>query len=149
MKTPCRYPGCRALLDKSGYCDEHKASAPKRHSVYDRHVRSKDPALAMAARIRSSERWRKVRRSQLSGHPLCQDPFGEHKRRNTTETATQVHHVIGLIDRPELAFHASNLMSVCTACHARLEREHRKAVAGDPRPSSRKPGPPSDGPCFG
>ena len=56
------------------------------------------------------------------GWPLCEDPFKDHERRDDTETAKQVHHVKGLATHPELAYDLDNLMSVCTRCHAKLER---------------------------
>jgi predicted HNH restriction endonuclease len=37
----------------------------------------------------------------------------------------QVHHIRPLTTHPEMAFHGSNLMSVCTACHAKLSVEER------------------------
>jgi hypothetical protein len=123
MKRPCNYPGCRALLDNGAYCDAHASHAKQRHKDYDQHVRANDPALARAAAIRNSPRWRAVRKWQLAREPLCFDPFSDHERRGTTETARQVHHIKGLATHPELAFHSSNLMSVCTGCHAKLERE--------------------------
>jgi 5-methylcytosine-specific restriction protein A len=126
MKRPCSFPGCSSLLDKSGYCERHKASAPKRHKIYDRHVRQRDPALAEAARIRSSPRWQRVRKQVLADQPMCQDPHGEHQRAGVTRTATQIHHIQGLTTRPDLAFERDNLMAVCNACHARLEREVRR-----------------------
>ena len=126
MKSPCRHPGCSALLDKAGYCSKHLQSAPQPSREYDRGRRKNDPSLSHASRVRSSARWQRVRDGQLSAYPICQDPHGEHERRNTTATARQVHHIKGLATHPELAFHADNLMSVCTACHARLEREVRR-----------------------
>jgi len=126
MKSPCKYPGCRALLESSGYCPDHQSSAPNPHKNYDTHVRAKDPALAEAHRIRRTARWVRVRNLKLSDNPLCEDPFEDHARRNTTETAAQVHHIKGLITNPELAFHFDNLLSVCTGCHARLEAQVRK-----------------------
>jgi hypothetical protein len=148
MKTPCRYPGCRALLDKSGYCERHQASAPKRHRLYDRHVRQRDPALALAARIRNSVRWRNVRAQKLAEFPMCEDPLGHHGRQGTTRTAEQVHHIEGLIDRPDLAYTQTNLMSVCMACHAALERGVRASASakGQGRPEASHE---QDGPAFG
>jgi 5-methylcytosine-specific restriction endonuclease McrA len=66
-----------------------------------------------------------VRKSQLAREPLCFDPFSDHERRGVTATAMQVHHIRPLTTHPELAFHGSNLMSVCTACHAKLSVEER------------------------
>jgi 5-methylcytosine-specific restriction enzyme A len=140
MKRPCSYPGCPALLDKTGYCERHKASAPKRHKLYDKHVRQRDPVLATAARIRASRRWKQVQRLVLSDNPTCADPYGDHQRAGITRTSKQVHHIKGLAEHPELAFHADKVMALCTACHARIEREHRAAVAASPKQSSRKAG---------
>jgi hypothetical protein len=130
MKRPCSQPGCNALLDASGYCQEHQASAPKRHALYDQSRRRNDPALEMAARIRSSARWHAVRRSVLEAQPLCADPFGVHAQASTTRSSTQVHHIKGLIAAPDLAFVADNLMPICSACHARIEREVRRSGDG-------------------
>lgn len=119
MKTPCKRPGCAALLDKSGWCAAHISSAPKPRANYDR-WRKSDPKQSAIDAIRSTSRWQKVRASKLAANPLCEDPFGRHK--DNPATARQVHHVVGLAANSELAFHADNLMSVCHACHARLEQ---------------------------
>lgn len=140
MKKPCNHPGCPSLIDRGTYCPTHQASAPKRHALYDKHVRQRDPALAQAARIRSSQRWIRVRKLVLADHPICADPFGDHARAGVTRASTQVHHISGLAEHPELAFHADNLQALCTACHARIEREHRAGAARDPEPSRRKAG---------
>lgn len=126
MKTPCRFPGCRSLLDKGGYCHAHAHHAKQSTRIYDRTTRRNDPALAEAKRIRSSARWIKVQRLFITEHPLCQDPFGDHRRRGTTETGRQVHHVKPLATHPHLAYDFDNLMSVCTACHSKLEAEARR-----------------------
>lgn len=127
MKAPCKYPGCPTLISRHGYCEKHQLSAPNPRRDYDRGRRAKDPALSQAAAIRSSARWKRVAKAKLSESPMCEDPLNEHERRNTTATATQVHHIEGLVTRPELAFSWSNLMSVCTGCHARIEAEERKS----------------------
>lgn len=125
MKTPCKYPGCPAILSRSGWCERHAHAKPNTKAEYDQR-RKTDPALARAAAIRSSARWKKVARMKLGINPLCEDPFETHKRRNMTETAKQVHHIEGLATAPELAFDLANLMSVCVQCHARLEADERK-----------------------
>jgi predicted HNH restriction endonuclease len=65
---------------------------------------------------------------KIGMNPLCEDPYGDHDRRGATETAKQVHHIIGLAEcaKDERAYTMSNLMSVCWKCHARLEREVRR-----------------------
>ena len=84
--------------------------------------RRRDPALALARKIRSSARWKKVRRLKLARDPLCQECL----QQRVTTPATQVHHVEPLARRPDLAFVLEALRSVCTTCHARLEAEERK-----------------------
>lgn len=65
----------------------------------------------------------------LSMRPLCEDPHGDHARRNRTATATQVHHIKRLATHPELAFDFDNLLAVCTACHAKLGVQERKEMS--------------------
>lgn len=118
MKTPCKHPGCAALLDKSGYCEAHAASTPKPRANYQA-WRKRDPKQASVDAIRNTSRWQKVRAAKLSASPLCEDPLGKHA--GQTVSARQVHHIRGIATHPELAFHAENLQSVCVACHASLE----------------------------
>jgi 5-methylcytosine-specific restriction endonuclease McrA len=147
MKHYCNYPGCPAILDKGRYCHAHKDNAPKRHTIYDRHVRAKDTALAIAQKIRSSRKWGNVRRHILANQPICTDPFGDHARAGITRTSQQVHHIKGLATHPHLWNVQSNLQALCTACHARIEREHRTEFARDPEPSGAQQD--GSGPAFG
>ncbi len=87
--------------------------------AYDAQQRAVHPALAWAKRLRSSQRWQDVRRLVLQKHPLCADPFGHHAEDGEVILATEVDHVLGLSDRPDLAFTESNLAPLCTACHAK------------------------------
>ena len=82
--------------------------------------RRRDPALALARKLRSSNRWRKLRAIKLANDPLCVDC---HDR---TEAATQVHHVVPIVQRPDLAFVSGNLRSLCTTCHAKREAKERR-----------------------
>lgn len=84
--------------------------------------RRRDPALALAQRIRSSASWRKVRALKLARDPLCEDC----KERGALKAATQVHHLEGLAQRPELAFVMTNLASLCSTCHAKREAKERR-----------------------
>jgi 5-methylcytosine-specific restriction protein A len=91
-----------------------------RDAEYDAR-RRRDPALKQAQHIRSSARWRKVRRLKLSNDPLCEDCL-EH---GVTTAATQVHHIRGIASHPELAFSIENLCSLCSTCHAKREARER------------------------
>ena len=123
--SPCRHPGCPKLLPVSGYCDQHGKAVNQSRADYDQRRKS-DLTLARSAAIRSSLRWKKVARLKINANPLCEDPLQNHKRRNMTESSTQVHHVSGLAIAPEKAFEWDNLMAVCTKCHALLEAKERK-----------------------
>jgi 5-methylcytosine-specific restriction endonuclease McrA len=76
---------------------------------------------ALPDKIRSSDRWRRVRDLCRSLHPLCSDPFDWHLMINETKPAEQVHHIKSLRKAPELAFTMSNLAPVCADCHHRIE----------------------------
>lgn len=136
--TPCRYPACPTLLPKSGYCDRHKASQKSAKSNYDKMVRAKDPALALAYKIRKSAKWLKIRKYTLASNPICADPFGDHERRGTTGNATQVHHIKGLRTHPELWNVLDNLQCLCTRCHSKIEQEVRRSAKDNPEPSMRQ-----------
>lgn len=120
MKTPCKHPGCAALLDKSGFCERHASHAMQPRRDYEA-KRKTDPVLQASQRFRSSTAWRKLSKLKLSMNPLCEDPFGDHARRATTRSALQVHHIKPLATHPECGLDLDNLQSVCTACHAKLE----------------------------
>ena len=121
MKTPCKFPGCRALLDKAGWCEAHAHKAPNHDKQYDRHTRYRNEGTRTAAQLRNSAAWRKVRKTKLGINPLCEDPFGTHAQAGNTATAQQVHHIMPIATHRHLATDLANLMSVCTRCHARLE----------------------------
>lgn len=117
---PCRQPGCAALAP-SGYCAAHARSDARR--VYDQTKRKADPALALAARIRNTAQWQKVRALHRQLSPLCCDPFGEHNGMPFPNQTS--HHILPLATHPHLAYHLANLAPLCTACHARVERIER------------------------
>lgn len=78
-KKPCRYPGCRALVD-GGWCAAHQ---PKR-----------EPTRYEAERGSSAQRgyngrWQKARATFLREHPLCAACRSE----GNTTPATVVDHI--------------------------------------------------------
>ena len=62
--TPCRHPGCAALLLKPGFCPNHQSLV---HRDYGRARRLFDPEL----RFYQSPTWRRLRKLVLSQDPLC------------------------------------------------------------------------------
>jgi 5-methylcytosine-specific restriction protein A len=99
--------------------------------AYNQTQRRLDPALAAAQQIRNSARWQKVRARVLSRQPLCADPSGMHAASGRVTPAVEVDHIVGLRERPELAFDEANLQGLCTTCHARKSALER--VARPPR----------------
>ena len=62
--TPCRYPGCMAVLAKPGYCDAHRALV---HRDYGRARRSFDAEVGFY----QSANWRRLRANFLRLHPFA------------------------------------------------------------------------------
>ena len=118
--TICRHAGCPALVhDGSGYCALHAVDKGMVRARYDQGTRRNDPALAEASRIRSSADWQQTRNLFKARHPLCCDPLRLHI--NVPTPTREVHHIIGLSQRPDLAFDEGNLAPLCARCHARIE----------------------------
>lgn len=122
--SPCRHPGCTQLLPRPGYCAEHTRHSGK--ALYDSTRRKQDPALAYAARIRSSADWQKLRALHRKLEPWCRDPFGEHGER--LQPNQQSHHIMPLATHPELGLALENLAATCAVCHARVERMARAGI---------------------
>ena len=128
---PCRHPACPSLVQGgNGYCERHQADVNATRKAYDSTTRRNDPALAFAARIRSSARWRKVAALHKAQSPLCADPFGDHAREGIVGLTEQSHHIIGLAEiyahHPhEMAFDLGNLAPLCTRCHRKVEARER------------------------
>jgi len=74
---------------------------------------------AKASAMRSSARWRRVR--ALVGK-LCADPLERTSARAGSSVAEDVHHIVPIAERPDLAYERSNLMPVCRSCHKLMER---------------------------
>ena len=99
---------------------KHKPSNRKASDAAYAVRRKLNPALAKAAKINRSSRWRRVRERFLKLNPLCCDPFGTHATNGETVTADHVHHVEPLKLRPDLAVNRTNLRALCTKCHAKV-----------------------------
>ena len=86
--TPCRYPGCAAVLGTPGYCDRHRVAA---HRDYGRARRGFDAEVGFY----QSARWRTVRAAFLREHPLC----GVCAARGRVVPAVVVDHALPLLVR--------------------------------------------------
>ena len=66
----------------------------------------------------SNQRWRAFRSWYLSRGPLC--VLCEEAGR--VSLASELHHVIPRLTRPDLAYSADNMMALCKSCHSRQEK---------------------------
>lgn len=109
----------KALEDALGIRD---AGEIRRRRAAER-ARVNNPAQMEAKRIRSTKRWQDLRELKLKADPLCQLC----ERRGRLVPATEVDHVVPLVDRPDLAYEWANLMSICRPHHNR--KTAREALA--------------------
>lgn len=63
--------------------------------------------------------WQRLREQVLRASPLCVDCLTQGRY----EAAKEVHHVRKISRAPERRLDAGNLMSLCSACHARRTRK--------------------------
>ena len=80
--------------------------------------RRNDPAQAKAEAVRQSSRWKHLRLVVLRAEPCCRPCVA----RGTTTAATEVDHIIALVDGGA-PFERANLQPVCSPCH------HAKSAA--------------------
>lgn len=80
--------------------------------------RAADLRLSAAAKLRSSQAWRRLAVRFLAAHPIC----GICR----SALAAQAHHVEPVESRPDLALDWDNLAPVCTRCHAACSSVERR-----------------------
>ncbi len=83
--------------------------------------------LAIAGKIRRSRKWTEYRLFFLQKFPLCCDPFGEHEKIGYVAPAETAHHVLGVAERPDLAFEETNIKPLCNHCHGLVEQAIRRS----------------------
>jgi len=105
--TPCRQPGCGAVLTAPGYCDTHRAAV---HRDYGRARRGFDIELGFY----QSAVWRGVRSAFLREHPLC----AHCAARGRVVAAVVADHAVPLKDGGA-RLDWSNLSPLCVSCHNR------------------------------
>jgi 5-methylcytosine-specific restriction endonuclease McrA len=71
-------------------------------------------------KLRSSERWQRLRVSVLTSEPLC---------RVCGCIAVEVHHIIEASKNADLFFEISNLAPVCEECHKKVHAAYRRGIA--------------------
>ena len=118
--TPCRHPGCAALLSEPGYCDAHRVAM---HRDYGRARRGFDTELGFY----QSRRWRAVRAAFLRDNPLC----AACSTAGRVVAAVVVDHIQPL-KAGGARFDSSNHQALCQSCHNR--KTARETAAGRKTP---------------
>ena len=108
---PCKHPTCFNLLPRPGYCPNHADKAPSRYEETDKRYDQEKRDTASRA-FYNSAAWHRVRKQVLVKNPIC--------FRCKRAFATDVHHMLPLRERPDLALDITNLRGVCKRCHTRL-----------------------------
>ncbi|RDE52495.1 MAG: HNH endonuclease [Candidatus Accumulibacter meliphilus] len=109
--TPCRHPGCGAVLTTPGYCDAHRADHRQWDSNTGKRQRQEKRALPT-----NSAAWRGLRARVLRDEPLCRECL----RLGVLCAASVVDHIDGDSHNND----RSNLQSLCSRCHARVTARH-------------------------
>ena len=82
-------------------------------------------------------KWRRARAAALDrDHYICQDCLAAKQRgeRIRPRTATTVHHIKPIKERPDLIYELSNLISLCDPCHNKRHPEKGMSEAHVPTP---------------
>jgi 5-methylcytosine-specific restriction protein A len=103
--TPCRHPGCAAVVPVPGYCDAHRVAL---HRDYGRARRGFDTEYGFY----QSAAWRAVRAAFLREHPVCARCEG----RGRVVAAVVADHIKPLKDGGA-RFDWANLQGLCVPCH--------------------------------
>ncbi len=115
IPSPCRHPGCPALVEGGGYCDKHK----KQEKAWKN--RDYDRQRGTSAQRGYNAQWQKVRRLKLQQDPLCERCL----KAGRLVAATVVHHIKPVDKYPELRLAMDNLQSLCQGCHNRIHGNHK------------------------
>jgi len=67
-----------------------------------------------------SPEWRMFRKYILAQTPLCELCIDKDR----LNPATEIHHKVDIIDRPELRLDMNNLQPLCKSCHSEITAQH-------------------------
>lgn len=107
-KSPCTAPGCRALVEGGGRCQQHQRVARQ----------ISDASRGTAHERGYGARWQKASKAWLRAHPLCQCPDCQEGKLQVT-VATLVDHIIPHKGDMRLFWDNTNWQSMAKPCHDR------------------------------
>jgi 5-methylcytosine-specific restriction endonuclease McrA len=90
--------------------DPHALSLAQRQRLYD--INRRNPE---SKRLYHSQAWVLLSKLILAKRPLCEPCLV----RGVCTPSRHVHHVLSLVERPDLALDEDNLQACCLACHNR------------------------------
>ena len=106
---PCGHAGCRGTAAEGRFCSAHAVSL--------RATRPYDAWRGSSASRGYDAEWRRVRVQALERDKYeCQHC----KLRRIAKRATDVHHIIPVVEAPHLRLVLSNLLSLCHECHSSI-----------------------------
>ena len=111
---PCRYPGCPALVDKGGYCEQHRQLESRRYEDGRKDTKER--------RFYNSAQWQKVRELKRRHDPLCE----QCKREGKVVLADLVHHKAEVRQDWDKRLNLDCLESLCTSCHEKIHQRFGK-----------------------
>ncbi|MBO5256877.1 MAG: HNH endonuclease [Clostridia bacterium] len=123
---PCRRTGCPELVRGGGYCEKHRKDVRRVKRV----VQGERGESGEWHGLYFTERWREMRAAQLIREPYCRE-CGLHGVRTK---ATDVDHIVPHRGNRTRFYDASNLQSLCHACHSRKTMAERRAFNTPPLP---------------
>ncbi len=105
-----------------------KSYEKRRHEQQVKRFNLRPPPRSdvQASVFRGSSQWQSIRSKQLKLSPLCCDPLGIHKKDRQVEPATECHHIEPLTVRYNLRATPSNIASLCTYCHHKIDGMNRR-----------------------
>jgi 5-methylcytosine-specific restriction protein A len=119
-KTPCRSPGCSALISEPGYCDQHRKQKQ----------REQDARRGSSAERGYGYRWQQYREVFLRENPLCVHCAAEGR----TTASNEVDHIKPHRGDAVLFWDPSNHQALCKSCHsAKTAGEDGAFGNADPR----------------
>jgi len=72
-----------------------------------------------------------MRMMYLARYPICADPHGDHAKEGRCEIASEVHHKVSRLKRPDLAYDEDNLEALCKSCHSRETKGNHARTSTD------------------